>query len=169
MVEVACPRTRPTTLYIHCQQWLYWHVLLRSGSICHPLVPALTGYRVLTRLPERIHSSRLFISPIIKTSTRSVLTLYLMTSMPRTMDSTAAAHTLTNSREILSHFRPSQLASDTTTAKDGCTLIMTEALQIRRTAGQTLAREHMLEYGRHAQNMFETWKNMEVRATASTL
>ncbi|KAI6102667.1 hypothetical protein EDD16DRAFT_1645526 [Pisolithus croceorrhizus] len=169
MVEVACSRTRPATSCIHFQQWLYWHVLLQSASICYPLDPASAGYHVLTRPPERIRSSRLFILPITKTSTRSVLTLYLTTSMPCTSDSPAAVHTLASSREMLSHFRPSQLASDTAAAKNGCTLIVTEALQIRMTAGQTLAGERRLECGRHAQNMFETWQNIGLWAAASTV
>ncbi|KAI6096400.1 hypothetical protein F5141DRAFT_1133521 [Pisolithus sp. B1] len=46
-----------------------------------------------------------------------------------------------------------QLASDTTLAKNGCTLIMTDASQLERT-GQTLAGVYMIECGRHAQNMF---------------
>ncbi|KAI6135403.1 hypothetical protein EV401DRAFT_1900328 [Pisolithus croceorrhizus] len=90
---------------------LYWHVFLRTASIWHSLDPASAGYHVLTQLRRYIQSSRLFTLPITKTSMRSVASLYLTTSMPCTINSPAAVHTLANSRETPSHFRPLQVIS----------------------------------------------------------
>ncbi|KAI6042421.1 hypothetical protein EDC04DRAFT_2660873 [Pisolithus marmoratus] len=55
-----------------------------------------------------------------------------------------------------------QLASDTTLAKDGCTLSVTNTPHLKGRTGQTLAGEHMIECGRDVQNILTACPNMNM-------
>ncbi|KAI6094794.1 hypothetical protein EDD16DRAFT_1682701 [Pisolithus croceorrhizus] len=62
-----------------------------------------------------------------------------------------------------------QLASDVALAKDGCTLFVMNAPQLKGRTGQPLAGRHMIECGRRVQYMLRVCPTVKVCTLTSTM